>query len=172
MSGILKINNIEELYKCCKKELLEAVNARVGKREISDDITSDIFMAVMAHEKWFMAINGDRQRGYLYGVMEKICRMYAENPEGKEYGFREEMQGEEIVSEDGYEFIDRDEIGKMLSVMPQAERRAFEKRYIHNKSIEEISVEEGISVNAVSKRLSRARARLKSTIVFNEHDST
>lgn len=171
MSEVNKMNSAEELYAFCKNELFAEVMEKITNEDLVEDITSEIFMNVMCHEKWFFDIDAERQNGYVHNMCQKVCRYHLMFFERKNYEFKEEVYGENKFSEDTYDFMDKDIVDKWIESLPENEKRTVEKRYIENKSIETIAMEEGISKNAVSKRLSRARFRLKNTVMRNLHDS-
>ena len=171
MAELNRINNVEELYSYCKREIVKLVMERITNVDLAEDITSDVFMGVMAHEKWFFTIDATRQIAYVHDMAEKMCTNYLTVFERKIFEFNEEAFGGVEAKEDAYDFVETDEIERWIRILPEAERRTVEKRYLQNKSIEEIAMEEGISENAVSKRLSRARNRIKNTATDFGHDS-
>ena len=171
MAELNRINNVEELYSYCKKEIVKLVMERITNADLAEDITSDIFMGVMAHEKWFFTIDAARQVEYVHDMAGKMCTNYLAVFERKIFEFKEEAFGGVEAKEDTYDFVETDEMERWIRDLPDIERRTVEKRYIQNKSIEVIAMEEGVSENAVSKRLSRARSRIKNTATDYIHDS-
>ena len=97
-------------------------------------------------------------------MADKVCSIQLKFFERKIFDFKEEAYGENKISEDTYDFIDKDELEKWIQVLPEVEKRTVEKRYIQEKSVKLIAMEEGVSENAVVKRLSRARSQLKTLI--------
>ena len=171
MAELNRINNVEELYSYCTKEIVKLVMERITNADLAEDITSDIFMGVMAHEKWFFTIDAARQVEYVHDMAGKMCTNYLAVFERKIFEFKEEAFGGVEAKEDTYDFVETDEMERWIRDLPDIERRTVEKRYIQNKSIEVIAMEEGVSENAVSKRLSRARSRIKNTATDYIHDS-
>lgn len=171
MPEVQKINNSEELYAYCKKDIFRNVMDKVSNVDLAEDITSEVFMSVMSHDKWFFALDSKRQSEYVREMADKVCSIQLKFFERKIFDFKEEAYGENKISEDAYDFIDKDELEKWIQVLPEVEKRTVEKRYIQEKSVKLIAMEEGVSENAVVKRLSRARSKLKNTAMRKTHDS-
>ena len=50
MPEVQKINNSEELYAYCKKDIFRNVMDKVSNVDLAEDITSEVFMNVMSHD--------------------------------------------------------------------------------------------------------------------------
>ena len=89
MPEVQKINNSEELYAYCKKDIFRNVMDKVSNVDLAEDITSEVFMNVMSHDKWFFALDSKRQSEYVREMADKVCSIQLKFFERKIFDFKD-----------------------------------------------------------------------------------
>lgn len=153
--------NAGEFYDYCKSTIYTRMFKKYGKKEIAEDITGDVFLRIAKHMEWFINQEGTRQMEYLNGQVAKVCSQHElawKNQRTIEY---REKYG---VAEDRSIYLEEEDAKYNLRDLSDNEKRVAEKRFFQNKSVREIAKEEKISENAVSKRLERAKNKIKKNL--------
>lgn len=155
-------NNMQEVYEYCKNQVYKKVFLTFPNKDTAEDITSDIFAEIAAHCEWFIRQDGKRQKEYFSGIYKKITQKHAEKERNEKLvEYKEAMYDELLANEDRLVFMEEDAARSNFNVLSDAEKRVAEKRFIGNKSVKQIAKEENTTENAVSKRLSRAKNKMK-----------
>lgn len=155
-------NNMQEVYEYCKNQVFKKVSLRFTNRDTAEDITSDIFTEIVSHCEWFIKQDGDRQKAYLVHVYKKIMSKHLEKERNEKLvEYKEAMFDGLLANEDRLVFMEEDAVRSNFNVLSDAEKTVAEKRFIDNKSVKQIAREEKTTENAVSKRLSRAKNKIK-----------
>lgn len=152
-----------ELYDYCKENVIKEAKAKFGKETVAEDISSEIFYKITEHSEWFFKLDGTKQKDYVEKIKDKVFTKYQKEWE-QSYSikFDEDLYGKYYNNNDRILFMEEESARSNFNCLSPAEKRAAEKRYIENKSISQIAKDEKTTENAVPKRLSRARNKIKS----------
>ncbi len=154
----------EQCYKDYYESLINFARARLGEGgRFSEDCVQEAYMVfynrLQSGEEFLYP------RAFLYRTLDNIvkkqkAKIVAE--ESKTVSLDSPEGSVQIVAEDQ---IDCEEYIKILEdSLNDDERELYTAKYVYNKKIEEIANESGLSVGAVTMRLSRLRKKLKNLL--------
>lgn len=163
MGNGIFFTNMCELYDYCKETVMQEAKAHFGKETVAEDISSEIFYKITEHSEWFFKLDRIKQKDYVEKTKDKVFAKYQKEWE-QSYSvkFDEDLHGKYYNNKDRILFMEEESARSNFNCLSPAEKRVAEMRYIENKSISQIAKDENTTENAVSKRLSRARNKIKS----------
>ena len=150
-----------QVYDYCKTTLYGKLMARLGNKDMAEEVTSEIFLRVMEHREWLLGISPERQYEYIEHTASKICSVNeAETKLFIRKGFVEErLFGE--ANDEYYAYENKQFLKECFSVLDEHERVVMEKKYIVKKSTAEITDELNLTEDAFFQRISRAKRKIK-----------
>lgn len=170
----LQIKSIEHLFFGCLEQnpkIQRELFDRLSKKMLSvclkyiKETTAAEDVLIVAFRKIFDRIAQFRQQGSFEGWIRRIvvneCLMYLE----KERNLYKEIGLDKIYPEANQagpgDFLDWEDLGKMLHFLPKGYRTVFELFVLEGFSHEEIAKQLVISENTSKSQLSRARVQLQ-----------
>ncbi len=152
-----------------QKSVHALVWRKIGDFHYAEEITQDTFL--QAYEKLSTLRNPNQFAGWLYVIANRLCIDWMrkkkpamqsledtpmEKIEESSYIYHLSEQQQTRNAERRHEIVK-----KLLAKLPESERTVMTLFYLGEMSMQEISKFLGVSVKAISSRLSRARKRLR-----------
>ncbi len=152
-----------------QKSVHALVWRKIGDFHYAEEITQDTFF--QAYEKLSTLRNPNQFAGWLYVIANRLCIDWMrkkkpamqsledtpmEKIEESSYIYHLSEQQQTRNAERRHEIVK-----KLLAKLPESERTVMTLFYLGEMSMQEISKFLGVSVKAISSRLSRARKRLR-----------
>ena len=152
-----------------QKSVHALVWRKIGDFHYAEEITQDTFL--QAYKKLSTLRNPNQFAGWLYVIANRLCIDWMrkkklamqsledipmEEIEASSYIYHLSEQQQTRSAERRHEIVK-----KLLAKLPESERTVMTLFYLGEMSMQEISKFLGVSVKAISSRLSRARKRLR-----------
>ncbi len=151
-----------DLYREVAPGLRAFVRRQVPEEQV-DDVLAEVFLVVW--QRWSGLPEPERVRPWIYGVARNKIR-HAHSQRGRT------ALGVDLVAADAFVhvpdpadgFAADDRARRLVALLPEAEADAMTLTIWGGLTATEVARELGVSVTAVTSRLSRARARLATTL--------
>lgn len=149
----------EELYEAYFKELTAYGIHISGSKELSEDLTQEVFLRAMMNAPVLEDLTPSKQRAWLYRTFKNLFfdryrRAVLENE------YVQNLQPENMV-EHGLEEIEN---AMLLQSISPEDRQLFQLRYQEGYTAKEISEMMGLPPGTIRSKLSRCRQKLKELI--------
>ena len=152
-----------------QKSVHALVWRKIGDFHYAEEITQDTFL--QAYEKLSTLRNPNQFAGWLYVIANRLCIDWLRKKKPAMQSL-EDTPMEEIEESSYISHLSEQEqissaerrheiVKKLLAKLPESERTVMTLFYLGEMSMQEISKFLGVSVKAISSRLSRARKRLR-----------
>ena len=130
----------------------------------ADDCVQESFFILYEHYRKDEDIKN--VAGFLYKIADNLIKtQWRENQRAEKIVQIDALSDTIPAKEDTYSDVDYDELAEtLLQTLNDNEKALYKLKYIDNKSIEEISKDLNMNYQAVAKRLSRLRQRVKEMI--------
>lgn len=137
---------------------------KLKNQEQADDCVQECFFILYEHYRKDEDIKN--VAGFLYKIADNLIKtQWRENKKAEKIVQIDALSDTIPAKEDTYSDVDYDELAeKLLQTLNDNEKELYKLKYIDNKSIEEISENLNMNYQAVAKRLSRLRQRVKELI--------
>lgn len=137
---------------------------KLKNKEQADDCVQESFFILYEH--YMKGEDIKNVAGFLYKTADNLIKtQWRENQRAEKTVQIEAVSDIIPTKEDEYSDTDYDAIAeKLLQTLSESDKELYRLKYIENKSIDEISKELIINYQAVAKRLSRLRQRVKEMI--------
>ena len=142
---------------------------KIGDFHYAEEITQDTFLK--AYEKLSTLRNHNQFAGWLYVIANRLCIDWLRKKKPAMQSLEDTPMAEIEESSYIYHLSEQEQIRsaerrheivkKLLAKLPESERTVITLFYLGEMSMQEISKFLGVSVKAISSRLSRARKRLR-----------
>ena len=148
-------------YKEYYTDLLRFCNARLKDSHQADDCVQECFLVL--YKRFLKGEEIHNIKLYLYKFADNLIKAeWRKNKKNEDVVDIDSLAEVLTVSSSDFEKIDFDElIEKLSSSLNENEYMIYKLKYIEDKSIKQISEETGLSFEAVAKRISRLRIKLK-----------
>ena len=148
-------------YKEYYTDLLRFCNARLKDSHQADDCVQECFLVL--YKTFLKGEEIHNIKLYLYKIADNLIKAeWRKNKKNEDVVDIDSLAEVLTVSSSDFEKIDFDElIEKLSSSLNENEYMIYKLKYIEDKSIKQISEETGLSFEAVAKRISRLRNKLK-----------
>ena len=152
-----------------QKSVHALVWRKIGDFHYAEEITQDTFL--QAYEKLSTLRNPNQFAGWLYVIANRLCIDWMRKKKPAMQSLEDTPM--EKIEESSYIYhlseqqqtrnVERrhEIVKKLLAKLPESERTVMTLFYLGEMSMQEISKFLGVSVKAISSRLSRARKRLR-----------
>lgn len=151
-------------YRLYYTGLLRFCNVKLKNREQADDCVQECFYILYEH---YMK-NEDIKNvlGFLYKVADNLIKaQWRENQKAENVVQIDSIADTVPAKDDNYSDIDYDLLAEqLLQALNESEKELYRLKYIEHKSIKQIADELNTSFDAVAKRLSRLRQKIKEHI--------
>lgn len=155
---------LEHDYRLYCTNLQRFCNIRLKNEEQTNDCVQECFFILYEH---YMK-NEDIKNvaGFLYKIADNLIKaQWRENQRAENIIQIDDFSDMIPAKEDKYSDIDYDLLAeKLILKLNESEKELYRLKYIENQSIKAISVNLNISFDAVAKRLSRLRQKVKDEI--------
>ncbi|MBO5066485.1 MAG: sigma-70 family RNA polymerase sigma factor [Clostridia bacterium] len=137
---------------------------KLKNKEQADDCVQERFFILYEH--YMKGEDIKNVAGFLYKIADNLIKtQWRENQRAEKIVQIEAVSDIIPTKEDEYSDTDYDAIAeKLLQTLSESDKELYRLKYIENKSIDEISKELNMNYQAVAKRLSRLRQRVKEMI--------
>ena len=137
---------------------------KLKNEEQADDCVQQSFFILYEH--YMKGEDIKNVAGFLYKIADNLIKtQWRENQRAENIVQIDGLSDSIPAKEDAYSDLDYDALAqKLLETLNDNEKELYKLKYIENKSIEEISKEADMSYQAVAKRLSRLRQKVKELI--------
>lgn len=137
---------------------------KLKNQEQADDCVQECFFILYEHYRKDEDIKN--VAGFLYKIADNLIKtQWRENQKAEKIVQIDALSDTIPAKEDTYSDVDYDVLAeKLLQTLNDNEKELYKLKYIENKSIEEISKELSMNYQAVAKRLSRLRQKVKELI--------
>ena len=137
---------------------------KLKNQEQAEDCVQESFFILYEHYRKDEDIKN--VAGFLYKIADNLIKtQWRENQKSEKIVQIETVSDIIPAKEEEYSDLDYDALAnKLLQTLNDNEKELYRLKYIENKSIEEISKDLKTSYQAVAKRLSRLRQRVKDLI--------
>lgn len=155
---------LEGIYRLYSKQLLFFAQKYIKNYQIAEEIVADVFVKLWERRVSFSSL--DRIRTFLYIVTKNKCLNQLRGTNRCE-SIDDVDNYEELLYEDldAFAKIVRAELLKMIynevQKLPEKQREVFNKTFLEDKTIEEISKEMNMAPQAVYTNKSRALTALR-----------
>lgn len=152
---------LDMAYKQYYDVLSRFCNVRLKNQHQAEDCVQEAFLIL--YKKYLQREEIENVRLFLYKIADNLVKAQWRKNQKEEHILDIETLSEALaVKEDFFEQLDFDELTEKLSaVLNENELLVYKLKYIEDKTIKEISDETGLSFEAVAKRLSRLRIKLR-----------
>ncbi len=151
-------------YRLYYTNLLRFCNVKLKNQEQADDCVQECFYILYEH---YMK-NEDIKNvlGFLYKVADNLIKaQWRENQKAENVVQIDSIADTVPAKDDKYSDIDYDLLAEqLLQALNESEKELYKLKYIEHKSIKQIAKELNTSFDAVAKRLSRLRQKIKEHI--------
>lgn len=143
------------------KDLLCFCNARLKNSHLADDCVQECFLVL--YKRFLKNEEIHNVKLYLYKIADNLIKAeWRKNKRNEEILDIDSLAEVLTVSSTDFEKIDFDELLEKLALsLNENEYLIYKMKYIEDKTIKQISEETGLSFEAVAKRISRLRIKLK-----------
>lgn len=150
-----------QCYDAYYKSLISFARARLRESgDFSEDCVQEAFMVFYRRLK--SGEEFEHPRAFLYRTLDNILKKQQSKISAEQKNTLSLDDPERSVDLIAEENIDYEKYIKLLEERLDADERFFyTEKYVHEKKIEQIAHESGLSVGAVTMRLSRLRKKLK-----------
>lgn len=133
--------------------------------EQADDCVQESFFILYQHYMKNEEIKN--VAGFLYKIADNLIKtQWRENQKSETIIQIDSISDSIPAKEDEYSDLDYDLLAeKLLLLLSEKEKELYKLKYIDNKSLEEIAAELNMKYQAVAKRLSRLRQKVKDLII-------
>lgn len=154
----------EQLYNSHYQRLTAYATARLGEyREFSEDCVQEAF--VVFHSKLQGGEEFGHPEAFLYRTVDNIVKKQRSKRFAEESAAVSLDDENNIIELKSEETVDYEKYIKQLEKRLTAdEKRLYFAKYVQEKKIEEIAKEKGMTVAAVTMRLSRLRQKVKNEL--------
>lgn len=137
---------------------------KLKNQEQADDCVQQSFLILYEH--YMKGEDIKNTAGFLYKIADNLIKTQWRENKRAEKTVQIETVSDLIPSNaDEYSDTDYDVLAeKLLQTLSDSEKELYKLKYAENKSIEEIAAELEMSYQAVAKRLSRLRQKVKEMI--------
>lgn len=156
---------LRQTYATYSERIIRFCNVKLKNRSEAEDCVQECFM--IFYRRILRGEEIDNTGAFLYKIADNLIKTQ----------WRQDKKNNNVVSLDDLaetvsapELIDCSEIDfdscadKIIKAMDEKEQHLYQMKYVEKRSIAEISNELGISFDAVAKRLSRMRQKVKKII--------
>lgn len=155
---------LERDYKLYYTNLQRFCMVKLKNQEHADDCVQESFYILYEH---YMK-NEDIKNvaGFLYKIADNLIKtQWRENQKAENIVQIDGLSDTIPAKEDKYSDLDYDLLAEeLLRTLNEQEKQLYKLKYIDNKSLDEISAELNMSYQAIAKRLSRLRQKVKDLI--------
>ena len=152
-------------YKLYYSNLQLFCNLKLKNQDQADDCVQECFLILYKH--YIKNEDIKNVAAFLYKIADNLIKAQWRQNQKAENIIQIDTLSETLAVEEttDYSNIDYDLLAeKMLSELNDKERELYKLKYIDNKSIKEIAEELNSSFEAIAKRLSRLRLKVKALI--------
>ncbi len=137
---------------------------KLKNREQADDCVQESFFILYQHYMKNEEIKN--VAGFLYKIADNLIKtQWRENQKAEAFVQIDSLSDTIPAKDEGYNDLDYDLLAeKLLLLLNEKEKELYKLKYIENKSLEEIATELNMKYQAVAKRLSRLRQKVKELI--------
>lgn len=155
---------LERDYNLYFSNLQRFCMVKLKNQEQADDCVQESFYILYEH--YMKDEDIKNVAGFLYKIADNLIKtQWRENQKAENTVQIDSLSDTIPAKEDEYSNIDYDLLAeKLLLTLNQREKELYKLKYIENKSIDEISSQLNMTYQAVAKRLSRLRQRVKEMI--------
>lgn len=152
----------QEAYEMYKKMLASHAFYKINDHMISEDLVQETYM-----KTWAYLVKGgkiEKMKAFLYHVLNNlIVDQYRKHKETSldfllEKGFEPDYDNTESVAN----ILDGRSAFVLMEKLPESYREVMKMKYVHDLSLEEMSLITGKSRNTLADRLHRGAQKLKS----------
>jgi|SRR5579884_1941794 len=159
----------EELFASHAEQLFAFLVYRTGDRQLAEEVVADTFEKVLRTRVRFDPRRGS-QKNWLYTIALNLARDHVRRQalerRALEHVGARDAGGSHYGSLEGIE--DRDQLGRALATLGDAEREAIALRFGADLTVRETARILGEREAAVEKRISRALSRLRGELLPDE----
>lgn len=161
-------DKLDAAYKMYYTDLLRFCNARLKNSHQADDCVQECFLIL--YKKFLKNEEIHNVKLYLYKVADNLIKAeWRKSKKDEDVVDIDSLAEVLTVSSNYFETIDFDElVEKLSSKLNENEYLVYKLKYLEDKSIKQISEETGLSFEAVAKRLSRLRVKLKEVFLSQQ----
>ncbi len=151
-------------YRLYYTNLHRFCNVKLKNTEQADDCVQECFFVL--YERYMKNEEIKNVPGFLYKIADNLIKaQWRENQRAENIVQIDSIADTIPATEDEYSDIDYDLLAEnLLCTLSDSEKKLYRLKYIENKSIKEIATELNTSFDAVAKRLSRLRQKIKEHI--------
>lgn len=155
---------IESDYKLYCANLQRFCSIKLKNAEQANDCVQECFLILYRH--YMKNEDIKNPAGFLYKIADNLIKaQWRENKKAENIIPIDSLSDTVAAKEDNYSDIDYDLLAnELLRTLSQSEKELYKLKYIENKSIKDIAEQLNISFDAVAKRLSRLRQKVKEHI--------
>ncbi|MBQ8183084.1 MAG: sigma-70 family RNA polymerase sigma factor [Clostridia bacterium] len=137
---------------------------KLKNKEQADDCVQESFYILYQH--YMKDEDIKNVAGFLYKVADNLIKaQWRENQKAENIVQIDAISDTIPAKADEYSDLDYDSLAeKLLRTLSESEKELYKLKYIENKSLDEISRELNMTYQAVAKRLSRLRQKVKELI--------
>ncbi len=140
---------------------------KLKNQEQADDCVQESFFILYQH--YMKDEDIKNVAGFLYKIADNLIKtQWRENQKAETIIQIDSLSDTIPAKEDEYSDLDYDLLAeKLLLALNEKEKELYKLKYIDNKSLEEIATELNMTYQAVAKRLSRLRQKVKELITVH-----
>lgn len=155
---------LERDYNLYFSNLQRFCMVKLKNQEQADDCVQECFYILYQH--YMKDEDIKNVAGFLYKVADNLIKaQWRENQKAENIVQIEAISDAIPAKADEYSDLDYDSLAeKLLRTLSESEKELYKLKYIENKSLDEISRELNMTYQAVAKRLSRLRQKVKELI--------
>ncbi len=155
---------LERDYKLYFSNLQRFCMVKLKNQEQTDDCVQECFYILYQH--YMKDEDIKNVAGFLYKIADNLIKtQWRENQKAENLVQIDALSDTIPAKENEYSDIDYDLLAeKLLRTLNESEKELYKLKYIDNKSLEEISMELDTTYQAVAKRLSRLRQKVKDLV--------
>ena len=155
---------LERDYNLYFSNLQRFCMVKLKNQEQTDDCVQECFYILYQH--YMKDEDIKNVAGFLYKVADNLIKaQWRENQKAENIVQIDAISDTIPAKADEYSDLDYDSLAeKLLRTLNESEKELYKLKYIENKSLDEISRELNMTYQAVAKRLSRLRQKVKELI--------
>ena len=148
-------------YNLHYKSLYRFCNSRLKNEHQAEDCVQECFLVL--YKKYMQNEQIENEKLFLYKVADNLIKsQWRKNAKTEKLLDIDSVAEKLAVESEVYKNLDFEELSnRRSSVLNENELLVYRLRYVEDKTIKEISEETALSFEAVAKRLSRLRQKLK-----------
>ena len=159
------------LYRHYYSRLVHASESKTHDLKASEDIVQETFLVIWKRREALSMQHDMDFESYMFGiVLKKSIKYFATISELKEKQFayfdnlKNELHG---VYHEQHIQADRSIIiWKLIATFPRSERECLVMKFLENKTVQEIAIQQGVTKKAIERSITSAYKRFRKTATF------